>query len=125
MRIAGRGYFATFNIQRTTDSEEPKTYVLTIQARDAAGNTVTASGGSVIVDRKRATAREITLHQNEERRQYLALTRRLRAEYRRPATIRAKVNRFLSSVLRQLRAHWAAERRQRLILPFVFPEFVP
>lgn len=71
-----------------------------------------------------ATARELVLHQLQERRQYLAFARGLRFEFRRGGgLVRASVERVLRDVLLDLRAHWRLETRTRTIAsPFDFPQ---
>lgn len=71
----------------------------------------------------RVSARELALHQNQERRAYLAFARALRAQFRRTDSLtRASVERTLRDVLADLRAHWREEARTRTVgAPFVLP----
>ncbi|WZO96430.1 hypothetical protein EP7_003423 [Isosphaeraceae bacterium EP7] len=69
-----------------------------------------------------ASALELKLHQDQERRAYLAYARALRGQIR-PTDLpaRARAERALRRVLAALRAHWALEAKTRTISAFNFP----
>jgi len=72
--------------------------------------------------RQQESAIDIVNQQTQERREYVAFSRSLRAEFRRSGPVtQASVNRYLRNLLLELRSHWRAETRTSVASPFNFP----
>jgi hypothetical protein len=68
----------------------------------------------------------LILHQNEERRTYIAFARTLRIQVRRAGPVeQAAADRYLRELLLDLRGQWSVERRQGCATKFDFPNFTP
>jgi len=80
----------------------------------ASGRVTAKAGGN---------ANTIILHQNDERKEFIAFSRALRAQYSRSGNaLKASTNRYLQDLLKELRAHWRTETRTGVSSSFNFPD---
>jgi len=63
-------------------------------------------------------------HENEERLEYNAFKREVRAQFAGQGgdSLKSSVNRYLKNVLLELRAHWKVETRTGVVSSFNFPD---
>jgi len=69
-------------------------------------------------------ATAIIQHNNEERLEYNAFAREVRAQFRGQGgdSLKSSVNRYLKNVLLELRRHWRTEARTGVASNFNFPD---
>jgi len=77
--------------------------------------------GRVTPKQSKGSATAVIDHEHEERLEYKAFARDVRAQFR-GNTLEASVKKYLNNVLKDLRAHWRAESRTGVVSPFNFPD---
>src|SRR4051794_35688250 len=86
-------------------------------------NSVLRAKGTVSIKQGGSSATAVILHENTERRNYVAFAQSIRTQFRRGGPLlKASAERYLRDLLLDLRDHWRVERRTGVVSPFNFPD---